>query len=1399
MQYTTFGGISANSPSVTPSNFGIQSQTSQVFQLQSDQIRGSIVKRWGLSQLGTGTFRSLLNGQNVDVFNGNPLGQATILYVWSSSQASYVNGQTWSNFNRSSCVTPLSNAKWDNSQGKLIAWALCTGAPASPTGVYASADGQYLVPIMMFKTSPDNYVAGDKLQLDSFTTDPLTNTYADLSINYPLVDIRDDIVYATGAFRDVSQSSTGSWQEGYKQFIFYTGSSTGPKTSGLQRMCISVYNVAGSQTGAAFIDDNLNTTVVTYPNSKRHFQDVYGQLYQQLSDSTGTYFQQNFWNNGSMSLSDPLVKFYVTPTVQYLDTITNVMYTQQIDGTYKDGSLNVDPSSNAESRKLILNNGFAVRHAFTNYDLLRPANLLGTFVPGVGQINVNPIPPPFRQTSYANYCSAPIYADFDMPDGLAFSVNDNYVSQPWDLTYTDWSNWTGAWTFPLSPQYNTKYGTTGTLSAVAVATFFGTAQFGSTNVVSVLLPGSDYTGANNPAVQTVPAGTVVYRVKGEVFNGQPIKMTFNTNNVNNVTLTDWMAKQLNYYGGGIYGNPSWLQDSKGQEHMIVGCGNLSYINPHEQFAAANYAARQFITDQAAGLLPCSLTTLKALGLDNIQAQAGPGPKTRVNNVNTAIYNSNGRIVTDMTLTGIFALEAAIASLSAGLNGFKFLNSNKNILTGQSFAPYSGVSFLAYPGVATPMYNAIYNQGGNPYGTLPNLTGQQYEEVFALIDLMKNYHTRYLSNRKRAVCSNTTVQLNAKTLQLEQITRGYVNFVENFAFTYRDVYNVEFFLNDTSIINADETEGAVTCGKDIIYSKGKVQHKMWSKRLAESDVKCTNVSYNGKSRFSCSYDGILGEQLNYSASGARIYSYGTVCKTLLSNYCEISPLNSQTIYLGVQNGKDVFLNPGSVFRGSQANFRPTVLKGNQKINIAEQTAQPLIDNNFFKQSADGKIVSVYDTYGLTYYTLPIIFQSPSLRVLESLSISDDGNNFKNLWSTITTTLNHYELQTNTGAVGTYSTTSFYTPGVGGLGNNAYSSTNSLGNGLTQSCVRVINDLIVWSQASNIKFFRADTGEYLGQMFGDDLVYDDSYLPNATNPSNNVMGAFGNGAQEEACVSQFVYNQGNMYIITSGFGRAACGSYGRKLIRMNLKYNIPQAINLTSLWVAAGSVGAYNSQTVVFTPQDAMSQNSNQWCLLTTFKTTTYYTFSVLAPTKPEYIASDLDYDSLYLSGVTAIAIYDPTNMFLSQYQQPSLDISTRIINGGTWYERTGISFKNLLASGVVKFLYAGQIPYKCRAQTPFGTPSADQVQEATQVRNQKKLLQEYYRAKGQTSSYQGYGLCGPYPDNGKYEINNTRISNTVTQKPYWYWSDPRDATRAVTFNQPLGYTDVGTGRPLTTPL
>jgi len=656
--------------------------------------------------------------------------------------------------------------------------------------------------------------------------------------------------------------------------------------------------------------------------------------------------------------------------------------------------------------------------------------------------------------------------------------------------------------------------------------------------------------------------------------------------------------------------------------------------------------------------------------------------------------------------------------------------------------------------------------------------------------------------------------------------------------------------DVSGINGDEVEGIVTCGSTLMAAKGKQNIKMWKVQDCISSY-ATVKSYGSKTKFAVSYDGSLGAQITYSQIPTVVYNTTTSTITSMTGYTGTflgtlngytgsytgsdgyytgtygpltvqifstgplgptvaisqsvstttssiiyttgptytygnvtesitiprlpAPLNGSLCYAGKQGGKDVFILCvlGASVMAAHGNClgSPWIpINDNRKVNLSQ-----IIEGNRPTITPDGKamIFTAPKNANISSYA-GNVFAQMMIYPVHAITLSDDSSRIKYLWTTITTAPAHPQLSANNPATSN---------NVGANGTSfAASNYTRQTAGLTSSSPFVVNDLLIHTNSASLLALRIDTGEIVAQHMSDDFDWDESWLPNlVTTSAGTTMNA-----QEEHGFGAATYNDGSLYIIAGAYGgnRSNGAGFGRNLHRLDVKYQTPQALNLTSLFVATGSAPLYNSQTVVFTPQDAISQNSNQWCLLSTFKTTDYFNNK-----KSQYIAKDLDYDGLFLSGVTAIAIYDPSNKLLEGYQTASLDISTRFINGGSWYERTGISFKNLLASGVVKFLYAGQIPYKCRAQTPF-VVSEDQIQEAVIVRRQKKLLQEYYRAKN--------GNTLPYPDNGLFVENNAQYYNTVNFKPYFYTASPTDTTLSAIYNQPLGYTDVGTGRPLTAP-
>ena len=1382
MQASAFAGPLSGVPGIDPLNYNTQAGFFRVFDLQTDQVRGSLVKRWGLSQLGTGTYTNLSNGQKVDVFSGNPNGQATFIYVSSSSQAGYNASDRMSIGNQGGALSPLSNAKWDNSQGKIIAWALCTGAAIGPngaTGTIASSNGMQLVPVAIYKATPDNYVANDTLKLDSFTYDPLTSQYNPLTILYPCVDIRDTMVYATGTFR----SNTGTWfgTEGFKQTTFQTGSNKTGATSGIQTFAISVCCMTGSDTSSAYKPYAALTSTLTFPRNKKHWEDLYGQYYYQYTDTTGTYFQQNYLMDGIIQLSDINVKFYVAggslPVPQYNDVITGKTYIQQVDGTYKDSTSAVDPSPNASMRQVILNNGFAVRYVFAQYALRYGPTGSGNVNNGAlptstaSTTTMNPIPPPIScQTK--NACPTIIFGDFDMPDGTILDSNEIYASQEFDLNYQDWSTYTGA-LGGTSATYNMNYSLTGTYDANNIKNVFNFAQLGLTsNVVNVRLPGESYTGTGNGKTGTVSAGKVVFEVKGEVFNGQPMKMRFSTDCANNAILSAYQATQLNYFGGGCYGNTSLWQDPNGDSHIFVGHGNGYYSPFSENWEAGNYVARQVIADlKTTGALASiiSPTTLHILGLDNVQSTPGPSLRTSYSKVNDAIYNANGKYIFECSQKG---LQWFKSSLLAMVRGTYSGNPTGNTVVNQVSGDESTVTS---DNVGGSYISTLWRR--NAYNELPILTGQQFIEAWSYVEYLFSYTNRYLSNRRRCYLTSTCAMINARTLELEQIIRGRTQIAgsQHNHYSRDDPGTFEAFLIDNSCWNEDEVEGVPTCGSTYMASKGKQNVKMWKIQdcLTKKTTLVSNNS-NGQTRpkFAVSYDGSLGGQPAIGSTGAElpyVTSYGSICN-FLELYTNVANLGGSLCYGGKQNGKDCFIHGviGSNF-SSQGNNIPGYpfinLTNTSKLNIMQQYKKGIIP----KTTTDGKVITFAqhktNDYSM-YFNVASITNPFSTKQMSCFTSNENFTNIKNIWTNVASFPGHPDISSVTGPSGAVNWSNLSV-------NRSTLEYSKSWAPLVNSSPLIVNDLLIQPHGATIYFYRIDTGECVAQMLANDFDWDEISLPDYSNSTNQtVFGA------EEHGIGAPAYMNGQFYILGGSTTRANRGSVGRNISNFNLKYNTPLSMNL-------GTLFATGTSTVVFTPQDALSQNNGMFCLLTTFKTTDYYNTR-----KGEYISVDSNYDNLYLSGVTAIGIYIPSDINLATYQAPSLDISTKFVNGGSWYARTGISFTTLLNAGYIKFMYAGQIPYKCRAQSPF-IVSDDQIEENVLSRRQKRLLQEYFRAKN--------GTTAPYPDNGCYVENNTTFINTLKYKPYYDWLAPTDPTKAVIYNQSLGYTDVGTGRPLPTPL
>jgi hypothetical protein len=250
------------------------------------------------------------------------------------------------------------------------------------------------------------------------------------------------------------------------------------------------------------------------------------------------------------------------------------------------------------------------------------------------------------------------------------------------------------------------------------------------------------------------------------------------------------------------------------------------------------------------------------------------------------------------------------------------------------------------------------------------------------------------------------------------------------------------------------------------------------------------------------------------------------------------------------------------------------------------------------------------------------------------------------------------------------------------------------------------------------------------------------------------------------------------------------------------------NRTTGPLNTGRSNLSGSLDIVFNPNDTVNYNNNNFVLITTFLTRDRF-----AKTLSNYYSSDLEFDALYHGGITAIAIKS-TDPILNYFKNAS-NINDKFVNGGSWYGANNISFNQLLSNNNILFLYAGQIPTSAIKQTPY-IINDNQIREASMVRNQKRILVEYYRQKS------NLGLTYPYPDNGFFIGQaNLTLHNTIKFQHYWV-SDKNAITDYNTnfnpyntsnnqlpgesqiWHQSLGYTDIGgpnglNSRPFNTPL
>ena len=176
-----------------------------------------------------------------------------------------------------------------------------------------------------------------------------------------------------------------------------------------------------------------------------------------------------------------------------------------------------------------------------------------------------------------------------------------------------------------SSNANPDYGKTKLLNANDVKEFFRLCQTAqgedaSNHVVQVLtrddLVNNNYKYNDLSGEVTLPENHIVFKVRGEVLSCQPIIMTIPYSCANNLVLGPILANQLSFYGSGVYGKVSLLQDNNNKYHMLGGAANTNYIPLSDMFYCAEYAANKIKTEMIKLLngesseLPLSIDTAK---------------------------------------------------------------------------------------------------------------------------------------------------------------------------------------------------------------------------------------------------------------------------------------------------------------------------------------------------------------------------------------------------------------------------------------------------------------------------------------------------------------------------------------------------------------------------------------------------------------------------------------------------------------------------------------------------------------------------------------------------------------------------------------------------------------------
>jgi hypothetical protein len=1271
----------------------------------------------------------------IDVFQGQS--SVTFLYVSGVSQMQYVINDTWGMGVENGLISPLNVQKWSSARGEIVAFALINNS-----GNYS------LVPVKKFDTCPDDYTTDDTLALDSFAVNPDTKGYYDLTTVIPLVDTTN--VNSDTGFRNLNVNPVYQTE--------FTSSASSGTSAGLQDITISVVGMTGFMA-------NYN-------------QDVYGNTYKLVTGASDSYYINDYFGissnvpglasipEGIFTSPDPGVKFYITPQKYYVDTAGTGYYLTST-GTYLTSGAQSDPSPRALARKNIMNNGFTSRWGFSRYDLsIQP---VGTSANPLLQATMNPYPCGTWISGYNNLIrnlgGQFITAKVPFDEGEKFNINTVYYSTGYNLnSWIDKRTMTGAVAIngnlnqtntlstTVGPQPNRNYGNAITLSATGIKDFFTFTQGGLTDKpISVLLPGESYTDHHGASL-TVPADQVVYAIKGTLMQGQLIKKTYTTAAVGK-TLDAHEARALNFAAGGMYAAVSIFQDNQGQQHLLGGGSNLNYLPQSDRFLPSAHAAKQLITDIQNGDYPLSVSGMVKLGFLtstgslNISTTPVPGifsdPMWKV-----GIADLSGKLLLDCSKRGVLKFMMDVSRYVKGE------------FAGQLFyhEGYTGAQTSTWPATNMAYFSPT------PF-TGPTLTGQEANECQDLINRIYTYRSRVLSNRSRRAACSLPFILNAKTLALEHICRGLYGDLDEWS-TGEIGSSPDLFLKDTGF-NRDYQGGFITAGSTHFVVSSKFSSMALPKNLMTSPQKIQLVSKGGRSNFASTYDGIYGQQI--TVTDKLNFSYNTTDKMWHHSNLGIA-IQGEHSYIGKIGNKDVYcmvLNPQCNDNLTAYIWQMIPIKDGVKYNNYERVRfmYKTPDSKMYVGSSRINTTQVYTNYNTTLgnqLDLP-----GSYRLVYAYSVDQNGQ-FEFVWHTaipIDNGLNWAGIYNGFGSGLNYF--NLVNPSVG-LGVSRINAAQAGNNAFNNNGIVVANDLIFVNLSFTTYILNAKTGEVVQTLRTTDYDFSETKIPGQSNVPP-PLGAGTNNRREIASTSMVSYFNGNLYMLmggrrSGGFTEIAAG---RNIIKLNTKVRSPiSSLNTTSLGCTTST-----SLPVYFKHSDISNINSNQFCLLTTFSC--LHEFKQVKC--PWYVTDDVDFNALYANGITAIGLYLPNNVNLAPYQAPSIDYTTKFINGGSWYQATNRSFSSLVSAGAVLFLYAGQIPSQVAKQSPFPVNS-EQEYECIRNRNQTTLLRLV--------------PSSPYPATG--------IRSSPTFVNYLDYTAPLDPVASKIYNQSLGYTDVGP-RPLPTPL